>query len=211
MSLAENRFLEELDQELGNYPNKQEILSDYQLHIYEITQEQLLSDDHEQYIAFQQRLGSPSDIAKLWKQEANVTPGKMQTLFVAFNICLFAGGGLLTWAYHALHWSWLVFLWRNLTRIPSIIILVYFVFWGLLGYEIGKEFGPRGKKILRNTFIICVVPNLILMYLIVFRLIPYEWFQPLLSFPFIISCIGFTVLLYPVSWIGYRWGRRDSV
>ncbi|MRH44179.1 hypothetical protein GH741_16170 [Aquibacillus halophilus] len=127
------------------------------------------------------------------------------------NICLFLGGILLTLTYHVFHWGWIDFIWERVTEIPSIIIMVYFLFWGLLGYEIGKEFGPRGRKLLQKTFFFCVAPNIILMALTIFRLIPYQWFQPLLSFPFIISCVIFTGLLYPVSWLGYHWGKKASV
>src|SRR5690625_7968821 len=90
-------------------------------------------------------------------------------------------------------------------------MLMYILFWGLLGYEIGKEFGHRGYRLLKKTFVISIVPNLLLMYLIVFKVLPYEWFQPLLSFPFIVTAMFFTGLLFPVRWFGYRWGRKVSV
>ncbi|MFZ3578358.1 hypothetical protein [Virgibacillus sp. DJP39] len=90
-------------------------------------------------------------------------------------------------------------------------MFAYILFWSLIGYEIGREFGHGGHKLLRKTFVISIVPNLVLMYLTIFKLIPLEWFQPLLSVPFIAACVITTGFLYPVSWIGYQWGRKASV
>lgn len=82
------------------------------------------------------------------------------------------------------------------------------VFWALLGYEIGKGFGHNGRVLLNKTFLLSLIPNLILMVLTVFQIIPHSWFAPLLTKTFIIACIIFTIILYPISWIGYRWGEK---
>ena len=209
MSGAEQQFLQKLDQSLGKCPNKQEILVEYQAHVQEITKECAAASN--QYERIVKRLGSPKEIALMWRQELTITPRKMQWLFVLFNIGLFVGGGLLTIGYNVYEWNWVELIWVTLTNIPAIIIFIYLFFWGLLGYEIGKEFGPRGRKLLKKTFLLCIVPNLVLMNLTVFRLIPHEWFQPLLSIPFIVICIAFTGVLYPISLLGYRWGKRASI
>ncbi|MDL4842863.1 HAAS signaling domain-containing protein [Aquibacillus rhizosphaerae] len=208
---AEQHFLEQLDQSLGPFPNKQEIISEYEIHLYEIFNEIEIQDETEAYETIEKRLGTPKEIAKMWMQEVRITPKKTQWIFVTFNLCLFVGGGLLTVGYNLFDWNWIDFTWRQLTAIPSIIIMLYLVFWGLLGYEIGKEFGHRGRKLLRNTFLICIAPNVLLANVTVFQLIPSQWFQPLLSVPFILVCIGFTALLYPISWMGYQWGKKASV
>ncbi|WP_226037703.1 HAAS signaling domain-containing protein [Aquibacillus saliphilus] len=208
MSVAEQQFIEELSESLSNCSNKQEILKEYEMHLYEIANE----DNSEiPYQQLKERLGSPQEIASMWHHETAITPNRTQWLFVTFNICLFVGGSLLTWSYNVFDWTFIEVIWGRLTHIASIIIIVYFFFWALLGYEIGKEFGPKGRKLLRKTFVYCVAPNLILMALTIFQVIPYQWFQPLLSIPFIISCIVFTGLLYPVSWIGYHWGKKASI
>ncbi|MEC5425530.1 hypothetical protein QGM71_18790 [Virgibacillus sp. C22-A2] len=210
MSVAEQKFIQELDKEIGNRADKQTILADYEAHIYELLNEATIDEENE-YEELVARLGSPRDIAELWAQEASITPKKTQWLFVVINSLFFVGGVLLTIFYNVFHWNWLEVLWAGLTEITSIIMLVYIFFWGLLGYEIGKEFGHSGRKLLRKTFMISVIPNVLLMYIITFKLIPYEWFQPLLSVRFIILCIICTALLYPVSMLGYKWGRKTSV
>lgn len=210
MSTGEEQFFQELDQALGKHPEKEEIIAEYRSHVYEILHEGQTSstDNYEEIV---KRLGIPDEIASIWKEEAKVTPKKMQILFVILNILIFLGGIALTIAYNVYQIEWIEVLWKRLTAVPSIIIMVYMAFWGLLGYEIGKEFGSGGLKILRRTFTYAVIPNLLLMYLIVFKLIPREWFGLLLNGPFILACILLTIVLYPISWIGYRWGRKSSV
>jgi hypothetical protein len=210
VSAGEEQFFQELDQVLGKHPEKEQIIAEYRSHVYEILHEANLSEAGI-YEGITMRLGTPAEIATIWKEEAKVTPKKMQILFVLLNVFIFLGGISLTIAYNVYHIEWIEVLWERLTAVPSIIIMVYTAFWGLLGYEIGKEFGSGGLKILRRTFTYAVIPNLLLMYLIVFKLIPREWFGSLLNGPFILACILLTIVLYPISWIGYRWGRKASV
>ncbi|WP_047980452.1 HAAS signaling domain-containing protein [Ornithinibacillus contaminans] len=204
------RFFQELEDVLGKHPEKEQIMAEYKSHVYELVQEENLpeADCYEEVI---KRLGTPEEIGAIWKQESKVTAKKMQILFVVLNVILFLGGIALTVAYNVYQLEWIEILWDRLTDVPSIIVLAYMLFWGLLGYEIGREFGSGGLKVLRKTFTYAIIPNLILMYLIVFKLIPQDWFQPLLNGPFIIVCMLLTIILYPVSWIGYRWGRKASV
>jgi hypothetical protein len=201
-------FFQELDQALGKHPEKQQIIAEYQSHVYELLLEEDIKEAYEEIV---KRLGTPEEIAALWKDEATVTPKKMQLLFVILNILLFLGGIVLTVIYNVYQVEWIDVLWNWITAVPSLIIIVYMAFWGLLGYEIGKEFGSGGLKLLRKTFTYAVIPNLVLMYLIVFKLIPYQWFQPLLNGQFIFVCILLTMILYPISWIGFRWGRKASI
>ncbi|MBC5636817.1 hypothetical protein H8S33_08310 [Ornithinibacillus sp. BX22] len=210
MKTGDKRFFQELDQVLGKHPEKQEIIAEYRSHVYELLREEDIQDANV-YDEIVKRLGTPEEIAAIWKDEAKVTPKKMQLLFVVLNVLIFLGGIVLTIVYNVYHIEWIEVLWKRITAVPSIIIMVYMAFWGLLGYEIGKEFGSGGLTILRRTFTYAVIPNLVLMYLIVFKLIPHEWFQPLLSGRFILVCILLTIMLYPISWIGYRWGRKASV
>jgi len=207
MNEAEQQFIQELATELGNYPEKEHIVAEYKLHVYELTKE----NGKVSYDELIRQLGTPREIAKVWRQETGVTPKKIQWLFVLLNISIFIGGTLLTVSYHIFQWKWVLQLWNGLTEIPFLLMVIYVLFWGLLGYEIGKEFGHRGKRLLKNTFLIAVIPNIVLMYLIVFKILPYEWFGSLINVPFIIVCILFTAILYPVSLIGYRWGKKVSV
>ncbi|WP_368653811.1 hypothetical protein AB4Y30_01810 [Ornithinibacillus sp. 4-3] len=204
------KFLQELEKEIGNHPNKQDIIAEYKGHVYELLQE--VSDEEKLlYDELISRLGTPQEIAKLWKQESGVTPKKVQWLFVVSNIIIFVGGSLLTIVYNFYNWSWIENIWNMLTQVPTILFIVYILFWALLGYEIGKEFGYKGYRILQKTFLLSIIPNLVLMYLVIFKILPHEWFQPLLNIPFIVMCVLFTAILYPISLLGYYWGKKVSV
>ncbi|RDW16248.1 HAAS signaling domain-containing protein [Oceanobacillus chungangensis] len=209
-SIVSSRFFKELKQEIGDHSERDSIVLEYEMHVYDLLQEEQL-DGEFLYDELVLRLGTPQELAKMWKQETSITPKKTQWLFVLLNIAMFIGGILLTISYNAFDWKWVEKIWAALTDARFLIILVYMLFWALLGYEIGKEFGQGGYKLLRKTFALSIIPNIGFMYLIVFKFIPYEWFEPLLSVRFIMICIFCTVILYPISWIGYRWGRRTSV
>jgi len=212
MERQKNRFLEELAKGLGNHQDKENILREYETHIEEILIESY-DCEHEDSLMERMisRLGSPDEIAEMWREELSVTPSNMKWLFILFNILFFGGGSLLTLAHNLYQWEWLSMIWRHLTAIPTIIAFIYLFFWALLGYEIGKGFGHGGRNLLRKTFLLSIIPNLLLMVLTVFEIIPHSWFEPLLTKTFIIACIAFTIILYPVCLIGYRWGKKASI
>ncbi|MCL6570510.1 MAG: DUF1700 domain-containing protein [Bacillus sp. (in: Bacteria)] len=212
MERPKNRFLGELAKGLGNHQEKEEILREYESHIDEILIESFdCQDDDAIMERIVSRLGSPKEIAELWREELSVTPSNMKWLFIFLNIFFFVGGSLLTIAHNLYEWEWLTVIWDYVTAIPTLIAFLYLFFWALLGYEIGKGFGHGGRVLLRKTFLLSLIPNLLLMVLTVFQIIPHSWFAPLLTKTFISACIILTIILYPVCLIGYRWGRKASV
>jgi uncharacterized membrane protein len=212
MERPKNRFLKELSHGLGSHQDKENILAEYEAHIDEILIESF--DCHHEDELMERivsRLGTPNEIALMWRDELSVTPSNMKWLFILMNILFFSGGSLLTLAHNLYQWDWLSAIWSHLTAIPTLIAILYLFFWALLGYEIGKGFGHSGRRLLKNTFLLSLIPNILLMVLTVFRIIPHAWFDPLLTNQFIIACIIFTIILYPVSWLGYRWGKKASI
>jgi hypothetical protein len=212
MERPKNRFLEELEKGLGDHLDKESILLEYEAHIDEVLLEAYdCKDEEEMFETIVSRLGCPREIAGMWKEELSVTPSNMKWLFILMNIFFFGGGSLLTFFHNVFEWKWLSVIWSHLTAIPTLIAFIYMFFWALLGYEIGKGFGHGGRNLLKKTFLLSLIPNVLLMVLTVFEIIPHSWFEPLLTKTFIIACIILTILLYPISWLGYRWGRKASV
>lgn len=211
MERLKSRFLDELAKGLENHQDKENILSEYETHIDEIFIEVLGEKKEATMELLISRLGEPNEIAEMWREELSFTPSRMKWLFILLNIFLFAGGSLLTLVHNLYEWKWLSIIWNNLTSIPTMIAFVYLFFWALLGYEIGRGFGHGGRTLLRKTFLFSLIPNLMLMVLTVFKIIPHAWFAPLLTKSFIISCILFTIILYPVCILGYRWGKKASI
>ena len=212
MERLKNEFLAELAQRLENYQEKESILKEYDAHLTEFFDGlNMIEDESELRDQVYSKFGTPEEIAAMWRTELSVTPSNMKWLFIAVNILFFGGGSALTLAHNLLEWNWLTNLWIQLTSFPILIALIYLFFWALLGYEIGRGFGHQGKRLMKRTFLLVLIPNITLMVLTVFRIIPREWFSPLLTETFIGICILFTLLLYPVCLISYRWGKKASV
>ena len=212
MERLKNEFLTELANCLNGHQEKASILLEYETHLNELLIElDQINDESEIRDQMNRRFGTPKEIAAMWEEELSVTPSNMKWLFIAVNILFFGGGSIFTLAHNLFDWKWLTTLWTQLTSIPILIALVYMVFWALLGYEIGKGFGHKGKRLMKKTFILALIPNLTLMGLTVFRIIPHKWFYPLLKESFMAICILLTLLLYPVCLISYQWGKKASI
>jgi hypothetical protein len=212
MERLKNEFLTELARSLGNHQEKESIVKEYEVHLDEFLLDLYkLEDESEMRVQIYLRFGTAEEIAAMWKEELSVTPSHMKWLFVLINIFFFGGGAVLTLAHNLFEWKWITILWAQLTSFPILIALLYMFFWALLGYEIGKGFGYKGKKLMKRTFLLALIPNLTLMVLTVFEIIPHEWFSPLLTETFMSICIFLTILLYPVCLVSYRWGKKASV
>jgi hypothetical protein len=206
-------YLQKLEKELKKHPQKRDILQDYDSHLSELVQEKIeeikTMDEWEQIFA--ERIGHPKEVALLWQEELSVTPSKTFYLFLLLNAAFFVGGSILTFVHFHSDDAWVRHTWAALTSIPLIIMAIYLGFWALLGYEIGKSFGARGRSLMKKTFAISVIPNFGLMLLVLFRIVPHEWFDPLLTETFIALCVGASFLMYPVCYAGYKWGKKQSV
>ncbi|WP_170287652.1 HAAS signaling domain-containing protein [Aquibacillus halophilus] len=66
MKIAEKQFIEELSKSLPNSSNKQEILKEYEMHLYEMAREGNCEDDLTYYNQLKDRLGTPQEIANIW-------------------------------------------------------------------------------------------------------------------------------------------------
>lgn len=212
MEQLKSEFLTELAQYLHHHQEKEAILKEYDAHLDELLIGlNSMSDKTAIRNHIYSKFGTPEEIAAMWKEELAVTPSNMKWLFIIVNILFFGGGSAFTLAHNVFEWDWLTSLWLQVTSFPILIAFLYLFFWSLLGYEIGRGFGHRGKILMKKTFCLALIPNLLLMILTVFQIIPHEWFYPLLTRTFIGICIIFTILLYPVCLISYKWGKKASV
>ncbi|WP_445490957.1 HAAS signaling domain-containing protein [Niallia sp. 03133] len=214
MIASKQEYLHSLRKKLKNNKDQDEIVLEYDHHLSDLLEELYLKhqlDEKAAMILVLDRFGTPEEIAQLYTEELVVTENKTKWIFFFGNLFFFTGGICLTIFYHFLSFPSIRRLWTFLTSIPFYLILLYLFFWLLLGYEVGKEFGLGGKKLLKKTFYISLAPNLLLMILVVFRIIPLTVFDPLLTPNFILLCIGATFFLYPISILGFRFGTIRSV
>jgi hypothetical protein len=214
MIQSKEEFLRILQKELKFSPQTEELLQEFEAILTDMISEICLEEAVSEETAMEkviERLGNPMEVAAAYKQEFNITPGKTQLTFIMVNVLFFMGGITLTLLYHLNLFNGIGRLWDFLTSIPFVIFIIYMFFWAFLGYEIGKEFGMSGKKLLHKTFYISLIPNLTLMALVLFRIIPTDWFQPLLTPAFIVACVVGTLLLLPICYISFRWGISRSI
>ena len=134
MERPKNKFLEELAKGLGNHQDKKSILMEYEAHIDEIIIESYdCNDENEMMERIISRLGSPEEIAAMWKEELSVTPSNMKWLFILMNILFFGGGSLLTLVHNVFQWKWLIGHLESFNRYPNLNCLYLYVFLGFTG------------------------------------------------------------------------------
>jgi hypothetical protein len=214
MIQSKQDYLYAIQKTIGKHPEAGEILNELELHLNELLSHFVLSEGLNEKEAMKkiiEQVGPPQQLAALYEQELRVTPSKTTWTFIAVNLFFFVAGVLLTVAYHIYPDSFVPRIWSFLTSIQSLLIILYMFFWAVLGYEIGKEFGISGKPLLRRTFYFSLVPNLTLMALVLFKIVPHYWFAPLLTPTFIGVCILCTILLFPISIAGFKWGISRSI
>jgi hypothetical protein len=204
---SKEQFLQVLEQSLPNTVNKAEIIREYELHI----EEKLFDQPHLKIDEVLDQLGDPIVIAKQYVDFEPISKSFVSRNFVFCNFMFFFIGGLLTVCYHVFEDSILSDAWGLLAQIPLTIVVVYTVFWMVLGFEIGREYGLLGKQLFAKTFFISLVPNVLLMIMTLFQFIPTNWFQPILTPTFIAICVTMTFLIYPISKLFYYIGVYRSV
>ncbi len=200
---TKEQFLQILARELQTHPKKQEIVAEWERHIYDS-----LSFESEEEVL--KKLDHPSVIAKCYK-EVPTSKRHVQRMFVWLNTSLYIVGALLTILYHNTESELIHHIWRNLIAASPLIIVLDLFLWMMIGFEIGKTYGVKGSELLKATVLYGIAPNMILMFLTLFHFIRPEWFENLLTPIFVLICTVLTCLLYPISKVAYYIGVRYSV
>ncbi|WP_409295495.1 HAAS signaling domain-containing protein [Peribacillus sp. SCS-26] len=205
-------YLKELEQRLNGSCNRDQIVNEYETHILELEEESGITDEAELMKLAAACLGTPEEAAEAWNRAEMPSPVRTLRLFFIINLSFFAAGTGLTAFQHLSGHLWAEQMWHSLTGMPLIILIMYSLFWALIGYEAGREFGHGGRVWALRIFAAAILPNVLLMGLVLLELVPGEWFNPLLSLSFILICILATILLFPlICWMGFRIGKRSSI
>jgi hypothetical protein len=201
---TKKEFLSELDRLLPATVNKREIVREWDLHINEALEE---SDESEVIM----NLGDPADIAKEYRNNTPIQKNWIIPFYIGCNALFFITGSLLTLAYHMTDHVIATLIWETLVMIAPGIIAGYLLFWVFLGFEIGRTYGMKGRKLLTKTVLLSMLPNVLLMVLTLYEWIPTNLFSPLLTPMFVLICVIFTFLLYPICRLAYRVGISRSL
>jgi uncharacterized membrane protein len=201
---TKNEFLTELERRLPRTINKAEILKEWELHF-----EEALTEYPEEVVL--NRIGDPAEIANAYREITPVHKNWIVPFFIGCNSLFFIIGSLLTLAYHVTDFPFAQIVWSRLVSVAPFIMGGYLLFWVFLGFEIGKSYGVKGNKLLTKTVLLSMLPNVTLMVLTLYKWIPTEVFSPLLTPMFVILCILFTFLVYPISCLAYKMGLSRSL
>jgi hypothetical protein len=202
--ITKEDFLSELERLLPNTINKKEIVQEWENHINEALFE------YPEAIVIK-KLGNPADIACEYQSITPVQKSWIVPFYIGCNALFFIFGSLLTLAYHMTNHPIAKTVWLSLVQIAPAIMGGYLLFWVFLGFEIGRTYGVKGSKLLTKTVLLSMLPNVILMILTLYQWIPIDLFTPLLTPMFVVLCVLFTFLLYPICCLAYRAGISRSI
>lgn len=91
------------------------------------------------------------------------------------------------------------------------VLLGYGLMWVLSGFMLGRKYGAHAEKRIHRMILPPLLPNYLFMLLVLFGILPSEWFDSLLSLPFVLMCIASTFLFSHLARLGCRWGRHASL
>ncbi|KRG16168.1 HAAS signaling domain-containing protein [Lederbergia galactosidilytica] len=205
-----HQYIEQLEKELQDHPERIEIITEITDHIKEAMAEQVLPEK-EAIAIIVNRFGSPQELAASFRQASLPSPYQVKGLFILFNMGILMVGIGITLGHHLgnipfFHWAW-----QALAQNSWWVLLVYTVYWSLIGYLLGKEFGNQGKKLLIETVRLSILPNLCVMMIVLYGIMPMEWFRSFLTAPFFGACLIATILFYPISQAGFYFGKQQAL
>lgn len=163
--------------------------------------------EEEIYERLQEEIGSPAEIAKACKQQAAPAANVFSIFFIMLNLFFFIGGVGVTVLYLFFDIPFLSVLWTS----KWTILCGYLIFWMILGYQGGREYGVNGERVINQTLFFALLPNLVFMLIVLGNLIPGKPYESMLTPGFFLACIISTFLFPAVSKIGFLIGRRILV
>lgn len=206
MLIMKMEYLEKVKKALGSYQNSLEAYNEIFSHIEEAAKEKMLTGicEHDAYKAVFHELGDPIELVRSFYPTSEKS--QKPIYFILLNWCFFFIGSFLT-VGHRVFDFWLIHnTWMVLENLSLLLLLSYSFYWFYLGFVFGKQFGPKGKRIVNRMILWSLLPNFILMTLVLLNILPKDYFATLLSPMFLLLCVITTMLYYPISQLAYKFG-----
>ncbi|MGE8203471.1 permease prefix domain 1-containing protein [Heyndrickxia sp. NPDC080065] len=200
-------YIDNVKVALDNHPDAVGICNEISSHIEEGVKERMLLGVSEKQ-ALEEVLDSMGDPIELGKGFCTTSNSKQNTPihFILINWCFFIGGFFIAISNQASLFPILSNVWTFLVHMSEYILLLYLLYWFYIGYFIGKQYGPKGKRLVRKTLIVALIPNVALMVAVLFEFYPEGFFSPLLNPMFLFFCVLSTLCFYPISKVAYKFG-----
>lgn len=205
-----HQYIEQLEKELRQHPDRTEIIAEITVHMKEEMSAQNLPEKEAMAIIIN-KFGSPQELAGSFRQASLPSPQQVKVLFILFNIGVFIVGIAITFGHHLGNLSFFHWAWGALAQNSWWVLMTYTAYWILIGYHLGKEFGSQGKKLLTETVRLTIISNLFFMMIVLYGIMPIEWFRLFLTAPFFGACLIATILFYPISQAGFYLGKHQGL
>jgi hypothetical protein len=154
-------------------------------------------------------LGSPLEVANGFSGIRPFSAGCCSRALLIQNGLLFLGG-ILVLAGQAV-WgeknAWPLF--SLIAQHKAEILIGYALYWLASGYFLGQRYGVTAERHVRKMVRLPLALNYLFMCLVLFQVLPRDWFGPLLTTPFLIACAVTTLLFSSLADLGCRWGRQQ--
>ena len=205
MEKLKQDYLHDLKLALQNHPEIEDIYNEISTHIEDSIKDKMLTGISEREATEEvlHNMGNPLELGKSFMQPPR---SRKMIHLILLNWAFFVCGLFITLCNHLSDWTIVNDTWTYLSEKSHFILLLYSMYWIYLGYTIGKHFGPNGKKMVNKTMMWAYIPNLLLMIITLFHVIPNDIFSPFLNPVFIAVCVVVTVLFYPLSKFAFKIG-----
>jgi len=198
-------YLHDLKLALQNHPDKENILYEITTHIEDAIKDKMLIGISEKVATVEvlHSMGNPIELGKSFMQPSRSINIKH---LILLNWAFFGCGMFITLGNQLSDWTIVNHTWTYLTHKSHFILFLYSMYWIYLGYSVGKHYGPNGKKLVNKTMMWAYIPNMVLMFITLFNVIPGDIFSPLLNPVFMMVCVIATFLFYPLSKFAFKIG-----
>lgn len=211
MKIAQS-YLDQLAGELGQLPNKEEILLEYEEYIELRYQEFLLSarSQSEAENELLMELGEPKEIAENYlvghSQQVNIPK-----VMIYFNYSLFLIGACLTVLYYTHAYLAVELIWEQMVTFKWGLLCGYAFLLALMFFVHGRLVGFKQWRKSRRFMVLALLPNYLLMIVVLLTDLFQSWFHPLLNPAFLLVCVVATFIFYPLNQLAVRYGVIHSI
>lgn len=205
-------YLAEVQRHLPKHVNHGEVIAELGAHLHEAALELQHEgmDSAAAVTTVLRQMGAPRKLARAYSSSRPLSAaGWSAALLLVNGLCFAAGAGLLmgqqggsataAYGFHVLAAG------------KEGVLLIYALVWLLSGYMLGRKHGAQAEKRIRRVITLPLLPNYLFMLLVLFRILPGHWFDSLLSMPFLLLCIGATLMFSRLARLGCRWGTYAAL
>ncbi|KGA97980.1 hypothetical protein AJ85_16060 [Alkalihalobacillus alcalophilus ATCC 27647 = CGMCC 1.3604] len=212
MNKLQQKYLSDLEEELTSVCDGKEIIKEYQSILDEKSRELMYQgiDEEEAVKRSIEELGQAKDIAACY-QKGSKNLNSLKEKMIWGNYLLLFSGFILSVLYHYQPFTPIESIWYALVHMKWFLLVSYGLLWLIISFWIGKLSGAKGKKQIEQVIQLAIVPNLILMFCVLFDEAVQIWFHALITPPFMISCVIVTLLFYPLSKVSFKIGYLKGI